>query len=768
MKLDDIRFHQTGWFYLLVLVSIGFGWSLINGLFSEVNQWNRELLYRIIPQASAPSKTVWVDIDRDLLTNPSPESKLIRLLDKYPNSHLAFISKNEMGTAQFLSAYHATKEGTPIPERQILIATQNKMSSGGFTNAVEKLDWLSQNLGRFPHIQTPSADKSPHFDESKVSYAPLILRRSAAPLIWQDDGRLHPSLFASMIKIFDSTKTFQLSNQLNLVLSSEQVNWLLGVTGEVFFGGDSLPLAQLDQLLSTNSVANPKLIVIDDGTYQSSHHTNQVIARLEQQNYLSINWLTWLMGCSLFLLSAGLVVYLSGRSLLVQLINIVVLFSLAIVGQYILFSQLQWLSIIPASVILTLIAIILNAYQSEKRRFIRLQRLNSELLETSVPVFYETRQFEKLKPWLESAKPRTELMDKVFDVALQAETENNKTLALKLFEWMERQPVEHKGAVQKLSEYRIQDEQDDSDDLDKTLVIAPGQSSPGTISNPALQIENFGRYQVEGVLGKGAMGIVFQGVDPKINRHVAIKTLQLSIDEFDDGFKETKERFFREAETAGNLSHANIVTIYDVGEEGELGYIAMDLLTGAPLSNFLKPASLLPAPLIYQLMIQITDALDYAHKQNVVHRDIKPANIIYDDEIQRVTLTDFGIACVTDQSKTRTGTIMGSPFYMSPEQVLGERVDGRSDIFSLGVTFYQLLTGHLPFNGESIASVAFHITKTKHQSVRHWNSKLPASAVRITNKAMHKDAAKRYQTMFEFKQALISALKRDYKKAPIV
>lgn len=762
MKLDDIRFHQTGWFYLLVLVTIGFGWSLVNGLFSEANQWNRELLYRVIPQSSSPSNAVWVDIESNLFAKASSESKLVHLLDKYPRSHLVIISKNESGAAQFLRTYLAAKEGEDVPSRQLLIATENKISGNEFTNAVEKLDWVSLNLGRIPHIQ------SIHVNNSQVSFAPLILRSGVAPLIWQNEGRLYPSLFASLIKIFDSSKTFQLTNQLDLILNSERVEWPLGLTGEVFYAGSSLPLSQLDQLLSTNSVANPKLIVIDDGTYNSAHHTNQLIARLEQQNYLSINWLTWIMGCGLFLLASGLIVYLSGRSLLIQLINVTGLFSLALVGQYILFSQHQWVSVIPASVILLLVAVILNAYQAEKRRFKKLQNLNSELLETSVPVFYETRQFEKLRPWLDSARPRSELMEKVFDVALQAEGENNKTLALKLFEWMEGQPVEHKGAAQKLAEYRIQDEQEDADDLDSTLVITPGQSSPGTISNPALQIENFGRYQVEGVLGKGAMGIVFQGVDPKINRHVAIKTLQLSVDEFDEGFKETKERFFREAETAGNLSHANIVTIYDVGDEGELGYIAMDLLTGAPLSNFLKPSNLLPAPLIYQLMIQITDALDYAHKQNVVHRDIKPANIIFDDEIQRVTLTDFGIACVTDQSKTRTGTIMGSPFYMSPEQVIGERVDGRSDIFSLGVTFYQLLSGHLPFNGESIASVAFHITKTKHQSVRNWNSKLPASAVRITNKAMHKDAAKRYQTMFEFKQALISALKRDYKKAPIV
>ena len=316
-------------------------------------------------------------------------------------------------------------------------------------------------------------------------------------------------------------------------------------------------------------------------------------------------------------------------------------------------------------------------------------------------------------------------------------------------------------------------EQTEEDVLQQTLIIEKNNTAGRLLNNTLLKVENFGRYQVEGILGKGAMGVVYQGVDPKIHRHVAIKTLQLSEDLDDRSLKDNKERFFREAETAGNLSHANIVTIYDVGEQlhantnSLLGYIAMDLLTGAPLSEYVHEDKLLPSVLVFQLMIQMADALDYAHQKNVIHRDIKPANIIYDDEIQRGTLTDFGIAYMSDHSKTKTGTIMGSPYYMSPEQVIGKKVDARSDIFSLGVTFYQLLSGHLPFVGESIATVAYHITKTKHKSVSHWNNKLPSSATRICNKAMQKDVNKRYQDMQQFKQALINALKRDFKKLPL-
>ncbi|RHW77339.1 serine/threonine protein kinase [Colwellia sp. RSH04] len=317
-----------------------------------------------------------------------------------------------------------------------------------------------------------------------------------------------------------------------------------------------------------------------------------------------------------------------------------------------------------------------------------------------------------------------------------------------------------------------QQQLNNDDSLESTIVISAeddlSQTQAKLSVTQAFKGQNFGRYQVEGLLGKGAMGIVYRGVDPKINRHVAIKSLQLSDSVDKEEISQAKQRFFREAETAGGLSHANIVTIYDVGDEGSLGYIAMDLLTGAPLSHFIHADKLLPTPLVYQLMIQITDALDYAHRQHVVHRDIKPGNIIYDDDLQKATITDFGIAYVTDNSRTSTGVVMGSPYYMSPEQITGSAVDGRSDIFSLGATFYQLLSGKLPFEGDSVVSVAYQISNAKHTKITEHRDSLPPSAARITNKALQKDTTKRYQTMQEFKQALINALKRDFKQAPIV
>jgi serine/threonine-protein kinase len=242
------------------------------------------------------------------------------------------------------------------------------------------------------------------------------------------------------------------------------------------------------------------------------------------------------------------------------------------------------------------------------------------------------------------------------------------------------------------------------------------------------------------------MGLVYLGRDPRIGRTVAIKTMALSQEFEGEELEAVKARFFREAETAGRLNHPNIVTIYDVGEEQDLAYIAMDYLQGKPLSHFCKPESLLSLEKVFDIGIQVAEALDYAHQQNVVHRDIKPANIIYDPKTGKVKVTDFGVACLTDSSKTKTGTVLGSPSYMSPEQLAGRKVDGRSDIFSLGITLFQLITGELPFVADSLASLMYKIANEKHVDVRILRPDVPSCVSTIINRALYKDIEKRCQT----------------------
>ncbi len=255
-----------------------------------------------------------------------------------------------------------------------------------------------------------------------------------------------------------------------------------------------------------------------------------------------------------------------------------------------------------------------------------------------------------------------------------------------------------------------------------------------------------GRYAVEKEIGKGAMGSVYLGRDPKIARIVAIKTMALAQEFEEDELQEVKARFFREAETAGRLSHPNIVTIYDAGEEHDLAYIAMEYLKGHDLVRYSKADNLLPVIKVMDIIRRAAEALHYAHQQNVVHRDIKPANVMYEAETDSLKITDFGIARITDSSKTKTGMVLGTPSYMSPEQLSGKKVDGRSDLFSLGVMMFQLVTGRLPFQGESMATLMFKIANEPHPKPDTIRPELPRCVTVIINRALAKDPEKRYQT----------------------
>jgi serine/threonine protein kinase len=254
------------------------------------------------------------------------------------------------------------------------------------------------------------------------------------------------------------------------------------------------------------------------------------------------------------------------------------------------------------------------------------------------------------------------------------------------------------------------------------------------------------------------MGVVYQGKDPKIGRVVAIKTMALSEEFSGDDLVDARERFFREAETAGRLQHQNIVTIFDAGEEHDLAYIAMEFLKGSDLAEHTKPGNLMPVSTVVSVVSRVAQALDYAHRQQVVHRDIKPANIMYERDTDTVKVTDFGIARITDSSKTKTGLVLGTPSFMSPEQLAGKKVDGRSDLYSLGVMLYQLLTGVLPFRGESMAELMYKIANEEAADVRIHRSDLAEALAIVVKKAMAKQPESRYQTGGAFSDDLLRCM----------
>jgi len=270
---------------------------------------------------------------------------------------------------------------------------------------------------------------------------------------------------------------------------------------------------------------------------------------------------------------------------------------------------------------------------------------------------------------------------------------------------------------------------------------------------------HIGRYEVLSELGRGAMGVVYQAKDPQIDRLVAIKTIALLTDDA-EAEQEYRQRFFLEARAAGKLSHPGIVTIFDVGEEPHTHapYIVMEYVAGQPLSKFISSPSKVPARRALRYAQQLAEALDYAHAQGVVHRDMKPANILIGKDAH-AKITDFGIAKMNLANITHAGHVVGTPAYMSPEQLEGIAVDGRSDLFSLGVILYTMLTGHRPFQGNSAATVSFKVTKREPLPASAFDSTFPPDVDYVIARAMAKDPAARYQTGREMALDLHSILR---------
>jgi hypothetical protein len=293
-------------------------------------------------------------------------------------------------------------------------------------------------------------------------------------------------------------------------------------------------------------------------------------------------------------------------------------------------------------------------------------------------------------------------------------------------------------------------------DVAKRLVRSAHVQSPLPVERESMP-SSMGRYELLEPIGRGAMGFVYLGRDPKINRIVALKAVDLAAEVEPDDLDEARKNFLREAEIAGQLSHPNIVTIFDVGETEGLAYIAMEYLRGRHLSEFATPERLLPVPVVLELLSRTADALDYAHARNIVHRDIKPANIMYDSVSDGLKITDFGIARLIDVGRTRTGIVLGTPAFMSPEQLEGKNVNGHTDLFALGVSLYQLLTGQLPFRGASMTKLMFVIANEPHQSVTELRPDLPAYLNAIVDRALAKDPTERFQSGAEMASAMRSA-----------
>ncbi|MCW8844427.1 MAG: serine/threonine-protein kinase [Gammaproteobacteria bacterium] len=299
--------------------------------------------------------------------------------------------------------------------------------------------------------------------------------------------------------------------------------------------------------------------------------------------------------------------------------------------------------------------------------------------------------------------------------------------------------------------------------LEDTVTLGlPGASgrAPVRLSEDGPGQPQLGRYQVQEEIGKGAMGVVYLAYDPRLNRQVALKAIPLAEEFSENELEEVKLRFFREAEAAGRLDHPDIVGVYDVGEDNDLAYIAMEYVDGHRLSEFTSPAHLLAEETVLELTARTAEALHYAHSRGVVHRDIKPSNLLYNESIDQLKVADFGVARFDDSNRTRTGLVMGTPSYMSPEQIEGENVTGASDLFSLGVTLYQLLTGYLPFRADSLAKLMYKIANEPHLAVNLVRSDLPDCIEKLMSKALAKKPLDRFNSGAEMAKSIRDCLSR--------
>ncbi len=293
-------------------------------------------------------------------------------------------------------------------------------------------------------------------------------------------------------------------------------------------------------------------------------------------------------------------------------------------------------------------------------------------------------------------------------------------------------------------------------DLPAAAAAAATATLPAGSSRADAPVRQVGRYLIQGRLGRGGMATVYRAHDPSISRDVAIKFLHASLAEDD----ECRDRFLREARAAGGLSHPNIVVVHDVGEIEGRPYMAMELVDGAPLSETLEKTPVLPVRDAVLIGMQLARALEYAHARGIVHRDIKPGNIMFLKDGTTIKVTDFGIAHMDDGSSTHTqvGAVLGTPQYMSPEQAMGEKIDGRSDLFATGIVLYQMLAGERPFRADSLVAIAAKIVRDDPPPLAAKNAEVPAALRRVIDRCLAKKPEQRYQTGAELADALKKVL----------
>ena len=574
-----------------------------------------------------------------------------------------------------------------------------------------------------------------------------------AYLLWQDQSNtVVPDLSLAIYKQSKHIKNHDWLNTSGISLNKELIQ--TDYSGKVmtyFSENEALSIPALDLesllLLDKKKIKN-KLFILADNNQDLISIANRVNSLIASATFHTPAWANWLKKVGFVFVLIYLLVFIAILQKHTGYLLSLFLFFGVLVFQYgLLLTQSIWLPLISLYIFLLFghAVVLLNKSMNNKIEALMLH--TQEALLQLAHYQFDQGDHDKALANLLKCSPTSDVLELMYNIGLGFERRRQYDKALDLYSDLDIRDRNYKDVKQRLkSLFSVSG---------KTSEISSPSQAAQTLVMPdlGLQLPMLGRYELERELGRGAMGVVYLGKDPKINRQVAIKTLDYS--QFSDTeIKTFKSRFFREAEAAGRLNHNNIVTVYDVGEEDDFAFIAMDYVNGAPLSDYSKPDTLLPVQEVYEIIATVAEALDYAHAQKIIHRDIKPGNIMYDANTRKIKITDFGIARITDNAHTRTGSFLGSPSYMAPEQMVGSNVDCHADIYALGVTFYQLLSGNLPFKADNIGNLAYVIANEKHKPIRDIRPDLPSSATRIINKALQKKPKDRYKSGKEMADAI--------------
>ncbi len=585
-------------------------------------------------------------------------------------------------------------------------------------------------------------------------------------LLVRSGQRVFPSLSLAVLQADQENANLQVEGAHNLAVDEQHIKTGPGFTSLIRYyasdddrpvfrsisAGDVLTNDDTRALVENNIVLVGDLTGANTNTYPTPLNSNMPMPMLVAttlSNLLQMDFVSrpgWLSSIELLiLLVIGFSILLSAPSMTIRRAigtTMALAGVLLTIEAYTLIAHGVWLQMVTATLfsVLGIIAIQALTYLPTAGTQLVLGDTASNLKGSNT---HNDDELDLAFSVLRQQQPTDDTKTRLYEIAMKHGKRREFAKAERVFLYIDSVDPQFRDVREKLAKLSgaRKKNRHEASTSDTDAHASASQTAPKNASGQ----QTLGRYVIEKTLGRGAMATVYLGRDPTINRKVAIKTIALAEEFSDADLDSARAQFMREAESAGRLNHPNIITIYDTGEDNNVAYLAMEYFGGKALNVYAQADNLLPPKWVIELMARAADALHYAHGQGVVHRDIKPANLMFDAAKDEFKITDFGIARLTDTSHTKTGIILGTPSYMSPEQLVASAVTGASDLYSLGITMYQLLTGVTPFRSDSIPKLMDKIVNERHAPVSSLRSDLPTEIDVVMDKILAKQPEDRFQ-----------------------